>query len=748
MKVPFTLKAICLIVMTAFSVSVYSQSNAWSRMQQPGKDFTVKADRWASEYAPVKLSVEKMKHFLSQAPSENNVKTKNSTYILDLPMPDGSYSAFKIVESPVMEPGLALAYPGIKTYAGRGIDDPTASVRFDLTQFGFHAMILSASGTVYIDPVDRYNTSEYISYYRKHALRQDPGQECLINDEEHHHDELEAQNKNPKQDIQGELRIYRLALACTGEYAAYHGGTVAGALAGMVTTMNRVNGVYEREFGIHMNLIENDTLLIYTNANTDPYSNFNGSTMLTQNQNNITSIIGTSNFDIGHVFSTGGGGIAMRASVCKATQKAQGVTGLDTPIGDAFDIDYVAHEMGHQYGGNHTFNCTAGACGGGTRVASAAFEPGSGSTIMAYAGICTGQDLQAHSDDYFHTKSYDEIVTYTHNNTGNTCPVINMDSNQAPVLVIPPDYNIPLLTPFKLTATATDPDGDALTFCWEEFDLGPAGNWNNPSGDAPIFRSFNPTTSGTRIFPKLSNILSNTNTIGEIKPSYARTLDFRCTVRDNVLEGAGVTYNPNTVQVNVIATPGPFAVLTPNTVGVVWAITDTQTVSWSVNNTDQAPINCATVNVMLSTDGGQTFQVTLGAGVPNTGSYSFVVPNNPTNTARVMVESVGNIFFDINDKNFVINNSVGIAQNNLSTAVSIVPNPAHDKLDVIIDHKDKGLFTLALCDITGKIIKEINSEKNSLVMNTSFDLSNLSNGLYFIRVSSEKGSVVKKVVRN
>lgn len=748
MKSKLTFKAICLLVLTVLSVSVQSQNKLWNRIEKPSSTFRVKADRWASHYVPLHLTLNKMKDYLAQAPDESSVKARNSSFIFELPMPDGSFSSFRMVESPIMEKGLAKAFPFIKTYAGQGIDDPTATLRIDYTQFGFHAMMLSAGGSVFIDPVDRNNTSEYISYYKKDALRQDLTQECLLDNGDEHIADADLGAKSGKTTIQGELRTYRLALACTGEYAAYHGGTVAGALAGMITTMNRVNGVYERDLGIHMNIIDNDTILIYTNSLTDPYTNNDGGTMLGQNQSNITNLIGSANYDIGHVFSTGGGGIAGLGVICKSTQKARGVTGLDTPIGDAFDIDYVAHEMGHQFGANHTFNSTAGACGGGNRVASAAYEPGSASTIMGYAGICTGQDLQMHSDDYFHTKSYDEIVTYTHISTGSTCPVLTTDTNEAPLLTVPGDFNIPLSTPFRLTASAVDPNGDIVTYCWEEFDLGPAGNWNAPSGNAPIFRSFNPSLSGTRTFPKLSNILSNTNTIGEIKPSYSRTLNFRCTVRDNVLTGAGVTYNPTTVKVNIIATPGPFAVLSPNTPGVVWAITDTQTVTWSVNQTDTVPINCSTVNVLLSTDGGNTFPITLGAGVPNNGSYSFVVPNYPTYTARVMVESVGNIFFDINDKNFTINNSVGIATTELDAAVNVVPNPAHDKLTVSIDNKDNGNFNISLCDITGNVIKEVTTIKNSTVLTTTFDMSSLASGMYFVRINSEKSNVVRKVVRN
>jgi hypothetical protein len=612
-----------------------------------------------AQYRALGLNMNALTGILDQALMEGSLTVRTSPITVSLPLPGGAFGRFRIVESPIMAPGLAGRYQEIRTYMGQGIDDPTASVRFDVTPAGFHAMILSAEQTVYIDPYSRGNTHNYISYFKK-DLRLDASK---------HFEEIGIDDPNGEMAteisrlvaggkaahvIGEQLRTYRLALACTGEYATFHGGTVPQALAAMVTAMNRVDGVYEREVAIRMVLIANNDLIVYTNAATDPYTNNNGSTMLGQNQTNLDNVIGSANYDIGHVFSTGGGGIAGLGVVCRSSQKARGVTGLSSPIGDPFYIDYVAHEMGHQFGANHPFNSITSSCGGGNRNASTAYEPGSGTTIMAYAGICGADDIQQHSDDYFHVISIDEIVAYTTGGSGNGCPVITTTGNSAPTVSVGPGgTTIPLGTSFFMTGSASDPDADTLTYCWEEFDLGPGGSPNAPSGNAPIFRSFKGTRNPTRTFPRLSDILNNTQTIGEILPSYARNLSFRLIARDNRAGGGGVGRS-SAVTIGVNGTAGPFAVTSPTS----WLINSTDTVKWGVANTNIPPINCATVNILLSTDGGQSFPMTLAASTPNDGAEPVAVPSIHTLTARIRVEAVGNIFFDISNANF----SIGLVQ--------------------------------------------------------------------------------------
>ena len=668
MKLNFSLKIASfhfISIFILFTFAINAQSNfaeLWNDVVETS--ITTVGTRYIvpQSYRTLELELQDLSSALNQAPNEDVTRVKESDFLLSLPLPDNSFTTFKIVESPVMAEELSAKYPQIKTYLGQGIDDRTARVRFDITPAGFHAIIFSVNGTVYIDPYSKGETRYYISYFKKDYVptEEQLRAECNLygEDSEFANNIRNLVNDNPFVFTGPQLRTYRLACATTGEYTIFHGGTVALGLAAVVTAINRVTGVYENEVAVRLELIPNNDLIIYTDPNTDPYSNNNGGAMLGQNISNLNAVIGSANYDIGHVFSTGGGGVAYLGVVCTGS-KAGGVTGLSQPIGDPFYIDYVAHEMGHQYGGNHSFNGNAGACSGGNRNPATAYEPGSGSTIMAYAGICSPQNLQSNSDDYFHNINFVEMVNYTTNGNGNSCPVITNTGNSEPVATVPAGgFTIPINTPFMLVGSGTDPDNDPLTYCWEEWDLGPAGHPNSPSGNAPIFRSFDPVDVPYRYFPKLSNILNNTQTIGEILPTYTRTLTFRLTVRDNQAGGGGVNY-AQMQSINVTNTAGPFLVTQPNT-SVTWQGNTIQTVTWDVANTSVAPVNVTQVNILLSTDGGQNFTEVLAANTSNDGSEDLFLPNLPTTQARIKVEAVGNVFFDLSNVNFTIEDFVPV----------------------------------------------------------------------------------------
>lgn len=646
--------------------SAGGQSGLWtdiseSQIIQVGERYI-----FPDNYRTVKLNLSEAESLLKTAPMEFTPEAVSGNNIILLPMPDGTFQRFKFWESPAMAPELQAQYPEIRTYTGQGIDDPYATLKLDLTPHGFHTQILSPNGRVFIDPYSKGDVDHYISYYTKDFKKVNANFECQLMYGEYFAPEIDYSTDEMLTPSGPQLRTYRLANAATGEYTIFHGGTVALGLAAVVTSVNRVNGVYEREVAVRMVLVPNNNLVIYTNASTDPYTNSNGSAMLSQNISTLNSVIGSANYDIGHVFSTGGGGVAYLGSVC-GSNKAGGVTGQSSPIGDPFDIDYVAHEMGHQFGGNHTFNGNSGSCSG-NRNSTTAFEPGSGSTIMAYAGICSPQNLQSNSDAYFHVISFDEMIAFTNSGGGNSCAVITSTGNSAPVVAnLSGGFSIPKSTPFSLTGSATDPNGDAMTYCWEEYDLGPAGAPGTPSGDAPIFRSFLPVTSPTRTFPKLSDLLNNTSTIGELLPSYARNLKFRLTVRDNRAAGGGVDWKQ--INFSVDGNSGPFVITSPNT-SVSWTGNSSQTVTWSVANTNASPVNCSNVRILLSTDGGNTFATVLTASTPNDGSEVITLPNLPTSQARIKVEAVGNIFFDISNVNFTILNNPG-----LSDPVSFIASP-------------------------------------------------------------------------
>ena len=574
-----------------------------------------------------------------------------------LPLPDGTFEEFEVKESIVMSAKLAAKFPGIKTYVGVNRENGYSTVRFEVSPSGFHAMLSTPKGTVYIDPINRKNSNEYQSYYEKDFLRghKDDFQEGKPIDD---HPALARQvnelvERGGAQRPSGtELRTYRLAVTATGEYTRFHGGTVEGALSAIVTTMNRINGIYEKEVSIRMVLVDNTDQLIFTDRNTDPYTRENLSELKNEVQAKIDEIIGDANYDIGHGFSTVNGGLANLNVSCKSGLKASGVSGRLLPIGDPYDVYIVAHEFGHQFGASHTFNGTTGSCSAQNRTGYSAYEPGSGTTIMSYGGTCIFQNIQYSRDDYFHTQSADEIIAYTTLSGGNSCPVVTFTGNNAPIVEVGEGgFTIPRSTPFKLNGSATDLDGDKLVYSWEQFDLGPAGPPQFPTGNAPLFRSFPPVDESYRIFPQISDIVNNTRTIGEVLPNYSRSLKFRLTARDNREGGGGVDYNE--ISFDVTDQAGPFIVTEPN-VSMSLTVLTPQTIRWTVANTNINPVNCQKVNILLSTDGGLTFPTTLVSNTDNDGEVTVLIPDVTTSQARVKVEAADNIFFDISNVDFNI----------------------------------------------------------------------------------------------
>ena len=627
-----------------------------------------------NSYKTYRINKSALQTILSQAPMEFTEAARNTEIILSLPMPDGSFQRFRITESPIMEPGLAEKFPEIKTYSGQGIDDPTATARFDWMPSGFHSQIISTKGTILVDSYFlKGDTDNYISY-AKNTVTPTDNFICEFKESKEFQSLLATRETQPFGDnvlpvtSGATLRTYRLALAATGEYSAVFGGTIAGAQAAQVVIMNRVNGVYEKDLTLRMVLIANNDLIIYTNGGTDPYTNNNGSTMLGENQTNIDTVIGSANYDIGHVFSTGGGGVAQLNSPC-GPSKARGVTGLPNPVGDAFSIDYVAHEMGHQWGSNHTFNTTVSSCAPPNRSNLNSVEPGSGITIMAYAGICGNQNLAPNSIDTFHIRSLEVIVAFSQTGNGNTCDVETATGNTPPAITIPGGsaFNIPKQTPFSLTASATDVNGDSLTYDWQQFNaggsLGAATTIPNNDADGiprPLFRNYLPSTSPTRFFPSLQYIRNNANVppnttggflTGELLPAITRTMNFHVLVRDNRAGGGGV--NSSEVVLSIDGNSGPFNVTAPNT-ATTFAGNSTQTVTWNVANTTAAPVSAANVKISFSADGGLTFPTTILASTANDGSEAVTVPNVGTTQGRIKIEAVGNVFFDMSDANFTV----------------------------------------------------------------------------------------------
>ncbi len=592
------------------------------------------------------LNIESLKQSLIASP-HRDVARNQSSVIVTFPNSDGYFEKYKIFEAPVLSPELAAKYPNIKSYAGQGIDDPTSVIRFSISPKGFQSMAFSANRpATFIESLTEDN-SLYSAFTRDEKTNYKDDFECQVTEDMNRKFDINNSTSMRNAD-DGILRTYRLAVSTTGEYTAYHGGTKAGALAAINATMTRVNGIFEVDFNVTMVLISNTDDVIYTNSGSDPYTStgsYNG-----QLQSTLTSNIGEANYDIGHLFArtSNNGNAGCIGCVCVNGSKGSGWTAGNTPEGDFFDVDYVAHEMGHQFGANHTWTFNGNE---GTNVQ---VEPGSGTTIMSYAGITgSNTDVEQNVTPNFHAVSIEQVTDYikttscqTNTNTGNAVPSVNAGSN----------YTIPKGTAFVLDGSATDADtpSNALTYSWEQMDENNASS-TIPSATATTgvaFRAYEPTSNTSRYFPRLETIKTGaTSWKWEVVPNVARTLNFRLTVRDNVAGGG--TNNSDDMVVTVNGTAGPFILNSPNT-NVSWNAGTTQTVTWDVAGTTGNGVNAANVDIYLSTDGGDTYPITLASGVPNDGSHDIVVPNNQGSANRIMVKGSNHIFFDISNTNFTI----------------------------------------------------------------------------------------------
>lgn len=663
----------------------------------------------ASSYRTLSLNSSALLNILARAPMEFTAEARKTDVEITIPMPDGTFPRFRIVESPISAPDPLGQTPDFRSYSGQGIDDPTATARFDWSSLGFHAQVISSSQTVYVDPYAKGDTTNYLTYDKKSFHKEGAVFECLVPEAKSTR-AARSEGITPAAGPNGTtLRSLRTAIAATGEYTNFfrQGGdddnqAKLRAYNQILITMNRVNGIWGRDISIRFVLVSQATELsiIYPNPATDPYTNgANANTNATNNQTNLDATLGTANYDIGHVFSIGSGGVG-GGGVCQANNQAGGATATPNPQGDPFDVDFVAHEVIHQFDGGHTFNeSNSGECTPANRTAGVAYEPGSGSTVASYAGTCAAADLQVSSDDYFHSASIDQVLAWVN---ANACAATTPTGNAPPTVNAGANFNVPANTPFTLTATATDPDGDALTYAWEEFDLGAASPPNTDNGDRPLFRPYRPSVSPSRTFPSLQYILNNANNptqvivvgastpaqhnglSGENMPTTTRNMKFRVTARDN---RGGI--NTSEMTVNVNAGAGPFAVTSPNT-AVSFAGNSQQTITWNVANSNAAPVLAANVKVSLSTDGGNTFPTVLLASTPNDGTEAVTIPNTATTTARIKVEAVGNIFFDISDTNFTI---TAAATNQIDTADFFVRQHYSDFLNRQPDQSGLNFWT-------------------------------------------------------
>lgn len=742
------IKLLFLSSFLVFSTAVFAQQNQWSKTSQKNirnqREMSIKV----SDYQLLSLNTDNLEQQLESV-KERNLAIYEKGTLVKFPNEDGTFDTYEIWAASTMHPDLQARYSAIKSFVGYKAGDKTTKIRFTYDPyFGLNAMIRSPKGICYIDSY-AFDNKTYIVYNRKNA-QSSSRFNCLFKDDENAL--KSAVESTEKTVVDGLLRKYRLAISTTTEYTDYisqQAGVGAGTdaqkkaavLAAVNLVVTRLNDVYENDVSVTLQLIANTDLLFFISS--DTYDALDAGQMIDENQTVTDNIIGSANYDIGHVFfqaqAGNDNGLAYTPAVCNSSVKAGGVTGSAVPVGDPFVIDYVAHEMGHQFGANHTQNNNC------NRNNATAIEPGSASSIMGYAGICS-PNVQSNSDAYFHSVSIKEMYTRITSSGGN-CSMNTSTGNNEPTANAGPDRTIPISTPFALTGIATDPDGDAITYSWEQISTGNATMPPRPTNTTgPMFRSLWATTSPTRYFPKLSTIIegydptiitASNPRAWEKLSSVARTLAFSLLVRDN--NPAGGQTERDDIQLTVTTAAGPFTVTSQNTSGVVWNLGQSQTITWNVANTDVAPVSTANVTILVSTDGGVTFPHTLVASTPNNGSYSFTVPNGLgiTSNARIMIKAIDNVFLNVNTTNFTINSTLGVNDIEKSKDVFVVyPNPGKDLLNIrFINQNEK--YDITIYDASGRVVfsKSNNTLNHDKI--ATFNLSQLIKGDYMVNIKSK-----------
>jgi hypothetical protein len=579
---------------------------------------------------------------------------------IELPLPNGQMAVYRFEYSPIAQQALLDKFPEIRTFKATDVNNSANTGRFDISPSGFRAMFHHDGELIFIDPQYKSQIDTYAAYFSSDAEHTEsrPSDQVIKGTINTLLNRSEMANRSGGSN--GSLRTYRLAVTVTGEYTVALGGKVE-ALAGIVTTINRVNQVFNNDLGVHLMLIGRNNELIFESPSSDPFDNnpsdLNDVPMV------INKIVGSDAYDVGHIFSTTLGGVAVLGSVCNTN--AAGLTGLPNPSGDPFDIDFVAHEIGHQFGANHTFNGLSNNCGGGQRNSATAYEVGSGSTIMAYAGICGGENIQSNSDPYFHAGSIEEVKAFV---ATVSCGVDTPTGSARPIVDAGNDYTIPSNTPFFMSGSAMDTDGDALRYAWEQLDTGVAtsnsAQWID-NGDRTLFRSVVPTAvDSVRFFPNFSQLLNesanNSNPGGtsglitEALPLTDRTLSFRLTARDDRGETG---FDNATVTVIDTSLAGSFDIETPSA-GAIWSGT-TEEVRWNVGATNLPPISCTLVDILYSSDGGTNFDILLADAVDNNGVFDITTPATTSAQGRVVVRCSDNIFFAVSDADINILGALG-----------------------------------------------------------------------------------------
>ncbi len=617
-----------------------------------------------TEFATFQLDFAAIKAVLKQAPREWTPAAESAPLHISLPNADGTLDTYAVVESPLLTEGDQKKYPDIKTYTGYSLTTPGKVTRFAHTMLGFNGITITAERKVELIEVYTHGQTEYYQVFDWNKVPESGQLKPVCGSEDsgtllHLPTERGAADRSGAAELV-KLKLYRFACATTGEFSQNHGGTKASVMAAMTNYMNALNAIYEFEVYTRMIFVDNTDTIFFLDPNTDPYSGVTVHDWAAQNPAAMNTAIGFNSYDVGHVFARYISGTATGVAAGRCCTQGKGQACSAGNGNGSYGTDFlktIGHEIGHQWSAGHTWNFCDSPAAQDQYAAGSAFEPGSGTTIMSYAGACGSSNVGGNTyENYYHSGSFDQIRNFIENGSGATCGTEQLTTNHHPVVTLPytNGFYIPISTPFELIGQADDQDGDVLTYTWEGMNLGPLTPLGQQQGTSPLFRSLPPSTSGNRrVFPNIQAVVQNQIPPAELLPIYSRDIKLRLTARDNKPGGGGI--GQGDVQFFSTDQAGPFKVLSPNTLTEEFTSGACAKVTWDVANTDNSLVNCKKVNIRLSTNGGFSYPITLASNEPNDGVAYVSIPNNTTsNTARIRVEAADNIFFDISNSNFRI----------------------------------------------------------------------------------------------
>lgn len=742
---------LCLMVFSANAVQ--DSEGLWNKISYPD----LNEERWDRGYQPNQAEYYSLDIFRAEQLLEattSRYDTSRKGIVISIPNNEGGFSRFEIYEASVLHKDLQLKYPQIGSYSGFNVDRPYEKIRISRSFKGLNMIVLNGkSGTLFIESVSK--TRDQYAVYNSDDLPEEV-QDWICKSDVEADDKVseDATSVALRNADDSQLRIYKIAIACTEEYAGFHVNQAglnnatdeekkAAVLAVMSDKMTRVNAVYENSLSIVFEIIPNNEDIIFLSS---PFlTNEDYGILLGESQTTIDSYIGSENYDVGHMFAIGNGGVVSGRS-CNNATKARGITGTGSPVGNQFE-GILMHELGHQFSASHTWNGNTGGCSPGQLSTTSSYEPGSGSTIMGYAGLCGSQNVQTQRDLYFHQRSLEQMWNHVSVGIASSCPQFVSIPNAAPTADAGPNYTIPRRTPYKLVGFADDADGkETLTYCWEQYDLGDPGIPSSSNTTGPLVRSFPPQGSNIRYIPRLEDFKDafGESTEWEVLSSVDRQMTFKLTVRDNDIDGGQVAVDDMTITVST--EPGQFRVFSQNQLNLTYEGGSTQQVRWFVSGSDEAPINVSQVNILLSTDGGITFDQVLATNLPNNGEAMVTLPDVDAEKCRFMVEAVGNIFFNINFRDFAIEKSLSLEEASINN-LAIYPNPNNGLFNIEFDPSSSESIKLQVYDLRGRRVFSQAYESRGRFSET-LNLSDADSGVYLLEIKEGQRKATKKIIIN